>query len=329
LASLLSSSGRFRKSRGKMGKIERTLREADAILDASGYALGSGWGRREALALLLTIRIARRYKKKIVLMPQSFGPFDWGRRDDAHFIDLVRRDLSYPVKIFSREAEGYECLEALGLTNVELSADMVIREKSFPKISDTCSSANGAGVDLPAAGSVGFVLNENLFRIGDSQAVGRLYTQMIDRLVGDGERVYILRTSSRDLNFIEGIHGGLKNRSKVEVIAKEYSSPELMEVMGQFKYIVASRYHSIVFAYRRSVPAVVLGWSAKYSDLAKLFGQEEYLVDIRHPEPCRIMDKIERMRANHAIESSNIEGCLGKVQETSVVREAITALDLD
>ena len=64
------------KWNGKISEMEKALQEADAIFDASGYTLGSGWTKKGGGLLLETIRTAKRYNKKIILMPQSFGPFD-------------------------------------------------------------------------------------------------------------------------------------------------------------------------------------------------------------------------------------------------------------
>ncbi len=307
--------------------MEKALREADAILDASGYTLGSGWGKGGGRMLLQTIRIARNYNKKIILMPQSFGPFDWGDDDDAEFLKEVKEELSYCTRIYAREREGYECLKALGLDNVELSADMVIREELFPTASEIRTSHDATKIDYPSPGSVGFIINENVFRIGDREAVLNLYARMLDKLVDDGEKVYFLNTSTADMDLVDQVLSKTRNRDKVGLIAGEYSSPELIDIIGRFKYVVASRYHSVVFAYRSGVPAIILGWAVKYVDLAAHFQQDDYVFDIREPDVGRIIEKIDQMSANYAEESQRIKDCLEKMQTTSIVEQAMSALE--
>ncbi|MEZ5680505.1 MAG: polysaccharide pyruvyl transferase family protein [Erythrobacter sp.] len=312
---------------GKVAEMDKTLREADAILDASGYTLGSGWGKGGGRLLLQTIRIAKRYNKPIILMPQSFGPFDWGEDDDAEFLDEVKRELAYCTKIYAREREGYECLTALGLDNVELSADMVIREKIFPTASDIHPSYDPSKVEYPAPGSVGFIINENVFRIGDAGAVLDLYARILDKLIDDGEKVCILNTSTADTHLVEQVLGKTRNRDKVAIISGEYSSPELIDIIGRFKYVVASRYHSVVFAYRSGVPAIILGWASKYIDLAAHFQQDDYVFDIREPGVDGIMEKIDKMGADHAAEAQRIKDCLESIQTSSVIQQAANALE--
>jgi polysaccharide pyruvyl transferase WcaK-like protein len=311
---------------GAIPEMANALQKADAIFDASGYTLGSGWPKQSGRTLLETIRLARRYRKKIALMPQSFGPFDWGDKDDADFLREVKQELTYPSKIYAREMEGYDCLLSLGLDNVELSTDMVIREKPFPKTIDIFRHPRAQAIQYPPDNSVGFIINQNLFRVGDASAVLDLYGRILQRLVDNGETVCILNTSTADTSLVAGVLDKIANSDKVIVITGEYSSPELLDIIARFKYVVASRYHSVVFAYRRGVPAVILGWAAKYTDLAALFQQQEYVFDIRNTGTDRIMTQIDKMGANYKEESHRIKECLDNIQATSVIQQAMAAL---
>lgn len=320
--------GRLRKSDkwdGKIPEMERALRRADAIFDASGYTLGSGWPKQGGRLLLQTIKLARRYKKGIVLMPQSFGPFDWGEKDDATFVEQVRKELVYPAKIYAREKEGYECLISLGLGNVELSADMVIREKRFPSAREIFVSSPKEK-EHPLTGSVGLIINENVFRTGDPSIVLDLYVRIIKHLTDVGEKVYVVNTSGADIKLVEDILRNFPDRDNIGLICEEHSSPELIAIMSNFKYVVASRYHSVVFAYRSGVPAVILGWASKYIDLAELFQQQHYVSDIRNANVERIFQQINEMRVNHERESHLIRSRLEAIQTTSVIEKALTAL---
>ncbi len=326
---LTSFVGRRRKTdkwNGKIPEMEKALQEADAIFDASGYTLGSGWTKEGGGLLLETIRTARRYNKKIVLMPQSFGPFDWDDEGSADFLRQVKEELTYASRIYAREREGYECLTSLGLDNVELSTDMVIREKVFPKAADILTSYDAEGMNYPTRDAVGFIINENVFRIGDPDSVRELYIRILNKLAENGEKVYILNTSTADTHLVESILSKVNNRDEVSLITGEYSSPELIDLIGRFKYVVASRYHSVVFAYRGGVPAIILGWASKYTDLAAHFQQEDYVFDIRNPGVDRIIEQIDKMGANHEKESQRIKACLENIQSTSVVQQAINAL---
>jgi len=330
LAPLLERiAGLARKTRkwdGKIAEMDKALREASVLFDASGYTLGSGWSREGGAYLLDTIRMARRYGVKVVLMPQSFGPWDWARDDDAEFLEEVKEELAYCTRIYARETEGYECLKALGLDNVELSADMVIREKPFPNASDIFASSEPREIEYPEQGSVGFIVNENLFRIGDPATVRTLYARILDKLVDKGESVYFLNTSTADIELTEKILQETRSAGQVKVITGDHSSPELIDMISRFKYIVASRYHSIVFAYRSGVPAIIFGWATKYTDLASHFGQEQYVFDVRNPDVDRLMERIDEIGDRHEQETQLIRQRLEDIQSSSVVRQALNEL---
>lgn len=52
----------------------------DLIIDVSGFALGDAWNQYENEAYLDRINCARYYNIPMVIMPQSFGPFDYPQK---------------------------------------------------------------------------------------------------------------------------------------------------------------------------------------------------------------------------------------------------------
>lgn len=107
-------------------KTFETFANADLIIDISGFALGSKWGVKPSLAYLNHTKLARALEVPIVLMPQSFGDFNFGDAQelmDAQILDT----LIYPKKIFARERDGYLALrDRYGLKNVVLHPDIVL-----------------------------------------------------------------------------------------------------------------------------------------------------------------------------------------------------------
>ena len=68
------------------------------------------------------------FNTPIYLMPQSFGPFDYG---DSQNFDIGKM-LSYAQVIFAREKAGYNLLvNTYQLTNVKYSKDLVLQNKNI------------------------------------------------------------------------------------------------------------------------------------------------------------------------------------------------------
>ena len=96
---------------------------------------------------------------------------------------------------------------------------------------------------------------------------------------------------------------------------QEFSCLEFNELVKQFQFLVASRFHAIVHAYKNSVPCVVLGWATKYHALLKQFGQEQYALDFRNGvEVAEIQRAILQMDQKYLKESEKINGILQTVQ---------------
>ena len=83
-------------------------------------------------------------------------------------------------------------------------------------------------------------------------------------------------------------------------------------------YIISSRYHSIVHAYKEGTPSIIIGWADKYKELAHLFSQENYMFDINDEyfDFGSISKAIDSMVENYQIESKIIKSKLKEIQDT-------------
>jgi len=93
--------------------------------------------------------------------------------------------------------------------------------------------------------------------------------------------IYVLRHSPQDLEACEKIKNSFSNNKNVRLIADELNVIELENIIKQFDFVIASRYHSIINSYKNGVPALVIGWAAKYFELLENFNQLDYFFDVR------------------------------------------------
>ena len=66
------------RNRGELKEAEALYRNCDAMVDISGYALGSVWSDEVCGRYLDHLEFAKAFHIPVYLMPQSFGPFDFG-----------------------------------------------------------------------------------------------------------------------------------------------------------------------------------------------------------------------------------------------------------
>ncbi|OUZ23677.1 hypothetical protein A5867_001362 [Enterococcus sp. 6D12_DIV0197] len=91
---------------------------------------------------------------------------------------------------------------------------------------------------------------------------------------------------------------------------------EFEKLIQQFDYAIASRFHSVVHSYKEKVPCLILGWAIKYQELAKLFDQSQYVLDVRNDINLKeIKNCISELDQNCFEESVKIKNVLNDVKQ--------------
>lgn len=305
----------------------KEYREADEIyknavlmVDISGYALGSNWSTATCNDYLDHFEFAKSYGIPFYLMPQSFGPFDFCGENAERINSRIKELLPAAKAIFVREKEGYDALRSTyGLENVYLKDDIVLCSKEI----DLNNVFNGKTViDIPTVekGSVAVVPNVRNIDIGKNEKeLLSLYGEIIKLLNDKGRKVYIIYHSTPDRDFCRKIKENNLSNDDVVFLDHEFSCIEYSELVGKFDFSVASRFHSIVHAYKKCVPCITLGWATKYTDLLRLFEQEKYMFDVRSSLNVEeILSAVEKLCDNFRRESHVIKEKLADIQKENV-----------
>jgi colanic acid/amylovoran biosynthesis protein len=237
--------------------------ECGALIDISGYAYGDAFPH---------IRIrngadrARAHTKRghpVVLMPQMFGPF---KKPEArsHFMRLLES-----VKlVFARERLSFEVLREL------MGDDPRLRQCPDITIFSPSAPVEPARVDGVYAC---IVPNERMLDQGGKDW-GDTY---VDRLVAAGTRmvergvkpvVVVHSADPGDRELAERLLDELQGKGELFHDADPFA---LKAFIGRSRFLVGSRFHSIVAAFSTGVPGVALGWAHKYEALASDFGVPE------------------------------------------------------
>lgn len=262
--------------KGEVLPLGRLWDQMDVLVDISGYALTSRFGISSINRVLRMLRTAKAHGLKTILLPQSFGPFDFPE-------DVCRRigsALSETDLLFVREEDGIrELRENCKVTNAVLSPDIVIQSKEIEWKNVFTREPSVQYPVLKTAGNVGIVPNTETVKNGREDFVLDTYREIIKSLRAGGKEVFIFRHSD-DLVLCEKIYKMVEDDSHCHLIREEIDCLSYSPFIRQFDFIVASRFHSIVHAYREGVPALVLGWAVKYQELTALLGQEDYAFDL-------------------------------------------------
>lgn len=307
---------------------QRTIQifsEADLIIDVSGFALGSKWGAKASFAYLNTIKLARALKVPMILMPQSFGAFEFG--DAQELMDATIADtLTYPEKIFAREVDGFVPLrERYGLENVSLHPDIVLSSQAV-KPADIYKVPPKISVPkvLPTS-CVGVVPNLRSFDRGKPWQTLQIYFELINFLLKAGKVVYLFRHSVEDILPCTWLKSLFADDGRVVLWENDFSCFEYDEVCKQFDFLIVGRFHGIVHAYRNNVPCLMLGWAVKYRELAQLMYQTQYVFDVAAPnvDTREIFSAIRDLSDNLASNKKILRERLAQVQRGSSCFSAV------
>lgn len=297
-------------------KIQKNI---DMIIDISGYTFGSNFGWMSNLLAAYRAKRAKKYKVPIYYMPQSFGPFEWkgvfGKITDT----CIRKWLPYAKVLYAREEEGAELLMGkYGFSNVALSEDIVLQNRGIDlqRIYNRIPEVIFPKVER---GGVAVLPNVRNSQYGNLDELMKIYRAIIDAQLSFGRKIYLVRHASEDLEFCRRIKELYQEEERVILLENDLTCIEYEEFVKQFDYLVASRYHAIVHAYKQTVPCLVLGWALKYKELLEKAGQSHYMVDVRGKmEIAEIKKLVNDMEARWKQEAEVIRSRILPLQETNV-----------
>lgn len=289
-------------------KIDRFFSEVDLLIDISGYALASCWSDDYNLLFLSNLMFSKVYHFSSYLMPQSFGPFDYKGWKGRIIKILSKRFLPVSNTIYARENQGYELLnKTYHLKNTVLSADMVLKNKSIDlKNVFLVERAESISIEISDK-AVCIIPNVQNFRYLDKSKITEMYQMIINHLLEQNYSIYFLRHSAEDLDLCNSIKSLFSDDDHVIIISEDFDCIQINSILKKFKFIIASRYHSIVHAFKNYVPCLAIGWSEKYCSLLELVHQKDYLIDIRETiDPVKLINKLSLLEKKYEIEKKII-----------------------
>ncbi len=259
--------------------------DTDMVVDVSGFALGEKWPAVSHMKYIKRIRLAKKYGIPVFLLPQSFGPFKYKSDEMLRIRDMLKDELAYCSLIFAREEQGYrELTEDFGLKNVVMSTDLVLQNRGIDPAAIWKKPPVYTEYPHAEAKAIGIVVNEKCFPEGEYDKVMSFYLRLITRLLGEDYRVVLLTHSAMDTEIVKKLKASFPENAEVRLEERELDCIEYGKYIKQFNFIICSRYHGIVHAYKSGVPCLVLGWAGKYHALGSAMGQEKYVFEIPKDE---------------------------------------------
>lgn len=292
-------------------QVKSAFRDADLILDISGFGITSQWPWRRSMLYIMNIIIAKRYGIPIYLLPQSFGPFYYKNVIANKLLEHeMKKYLPYPRLIFAREKQGFEAISKFTTQNLRISLDMVLLRERSIDIGHIYEDQYKTDSEefLIRQGSVAIIPNEKILKNGNEEEIFKTYQRVIDTLLEHNKIIHLLSHSAEDAKICRKIKEQYHSNDCVMIYSADLNCFELEDVLAKYDFVIASRYHSIIHAYRNNVPAIALGWAVKYAALLNEFKQSEFCFDVRQNLDCdMVLNAVRYMIANCREEAVKIQ----------------------
>ena len=101
-----------------------------------------------------------------------------------------------------------------------------------------------------------------------------------------------------DVFFVKSIIKELQYSTRTEVISDQLSGPKQQESIANMEYMIAIRYHSVIFSCKMGVPCLCIAYEYKAKGFMNLLDLDAYCVDIYEIDEKLILDKIAEIETN-------------------------------
>lgn len=295
---------------------KKYLPNTEYIFDISGYALSSQWGEEKSLQYLKRCEISSNYGIKTVILPQSIGPFNY-TSEKIDWKEKLSQTLNKVNLIFPREEQGRQALEDVNvIDNVIQCYDLVLTSRAAINWSSIYHNIPEDREFTIASKSVAIIPNMRNFDHSNKDELLEVYNTIVNELIKKGKNIYLIRHSGEDIEACHLIKDSFKYNDSVKIISEDMTPSEFEKLIQQFDYAIASRFHSVVHSYKEKVPCLILGWAIKYQELAKLFDQSQYVLDVRNDINLKeIKNCISELDQNCFEESVKIKNVLNDVKQ--------------
>lgn len=289
---------------------------ADVVLSSCGGPyIGDLYMDHELVHIFYTL-IPELLGKKVFFSAPSMGPFEGAYRNPIRKLILLRaraiilRDqisYGYVKKLLPRKKEIY------------LAADLCFAHDIDEKV-QVNERQNIIGF-TPLAHNYGDATDKRKLQEKYIQQVVKFF----DIKMEEDPNLQVeffpqLYNADSDTGLIKKIQSKLKYKERSFIFSDKLSGVEQQKEIGRLKMMVATRYHSAVFACKMLVPCICIAYEHKAVAMMKSFGLEKCLIDIHDVSTDILLEKYEYVKNNYEalynMQKERLPQVTGKAKKT-------------
>lgn len=322
----------------------RTLESANFVGEIrGGDSFSDIYGLRRFLIGTVPSIIAILMRKKLVLLPQTFGPFKWIL--SKHVARLVMTRAS---QLFSRDPDSIELVwDMLGekgkhkdiqlCPDVAFILDPILPDKPDiqPEL-DRKSNIPLIGLNISTLLYIGGFTRNNMFglKVDYKELIRTLFKELMKRtrahvllipheyfpFMIDGQEFTEIEVCKEVRQLIDKHH-----RDRIHLVMREYDQNHIKGIIGICDFFIGSRMHACIAALSQCVPAVGLAYSKKFQGVFQSVGAEQFAVDMRQKDTQEIIETVISAYEQRDSIAGNLKATIPETQKQirNVFREML------
>lgn len=274
---------------------------------------------------LFNIMLAHRLGKKVIIMPNSFGPF-LGKFEKY----IVKKVLNKCDLIYAREDISRRYLQDLLGREVHLSPDLGFY------ISPNENEDNLGDIKLPKS-EIKVAITMRPYRFPEYSDGEHRYEKYINEmflvckeLIKNGYHpVFVAHTLGPSAHEDDRIalNEVIEKLKEAGVSSANYTFADdsslncfgLTNLYSQVDYIIGTRFHSVIFAMTSFIPAIAISYSGhKTTGIMQDMGLEEYVVKIGEMDSKVLIEKFNKLVLNKQDVKVKIHNYIQKCKDDKV-----------
>ncbi len=303
---------------------------------AGGDSFSDLYGAGRFLYVALPQILVLLLGKRLVLLPQTYGPFrrGWTRA-------IARQIVNRAEQAWCRD---HESLAALASTKSEEGVDRFRFDVGFGIESQRPAQIVSDGLQVPETRDgnlIGVNVSGLLFR---SSGLGKNEFQMktdyadlvracVEAMLSRAETKVLLvphvygagADSESDEIACQAVYEEFKERyaNRLGILRGTYGPNEVRYVIGRCGFFVGSRMHACIAAVSQCIPAVSIAYSDKFLGVMRTVGVAELVADPRKCSQEEILGVVERSFLRRAAIEQKLQATMPRIRQS--VRDLLRA----
>ena len=295
---------------------------------AGGDSFSDIYGMERFLYVSLPQILVLLLGKKLVLLPQTFGPFRGGLAKS-----FTRYILKHADRVYSRDDQGLgEMKKLLGPgaadSKFEFCYDVgfVLQPEPPARIElagfGSLDEHEGPLVALNVSGLLfmGGYTRNNMFGLRAD------YPQFTRDLIGllaekKGASVLLVphvfgQDKESDTSACEQLYEELKDKypDRLGLVRGQYNQHEIKYVIGKCDFLVGARMHACIAAVSQAIPAVCVAYSDKFIGVMSAIGVDSIVADARALDEPQLLEFVEKALDGRAAIRERLEQRMPEVK---------------